>query len=466
MSLNFNKISLAKIMFFILLFSNLFFIALMTLLNYYNRFSTDDFYFIANVNDYGVIEGTLNEYNKWSGRWASGLFNRFMISFHNFEYLLFFYGTAVLGLFIYAVHKLFDTFKIYDFAGNINLFKKINISVFVVSAIFYSTIDLNGIWFRLCSANTYLIPVLLLLFGISSIWTTKKLIINILIIIISFLYIGASSEPLALFVLSVILVTGVINYFGFYGIKLFPEKINIKYTTAFITCLLSFLVLLNADGNIIRRNFFDEISIAGAFVLNIKISGMIFLLRIPPILPYLIIFCIPAYYIGAINSIRINNRKLLIKTTIIAILYFVSIFMFQLPVTYITQDVAAYRTLFPVTFMSLIALSLFYYYLGVFKVIKFLNPKYLLGLCLMLALGLNLGTLIIQAKTVPVYAKAYDLRLEYLRKNKNSTQIIVLPSLPGSGLLNSAEISSDSAYYSNKHLQDALNIKSGIKVKK
>ncbi|MBK9672347.1 MAG: hypothetical protein IPO70_08840 [Bacteroidetes bacterium] len=58
--------------------------------------------------------------------------------------------------------------------------------------------------------------------------------------------------------------------------------------------------------------------------------------------------------------------------------------------------------------------------------------------------------------------------MEILSQNesKTGTSTLILEPLPTSGMLYSAELSQDSTFYTNRHLQRAMGIKNGLQVKR
>lgn len=154
-------------------------------------------------------------------------------------------------------------------------------------------------------------------------------------------------------------------------------------------------------------------------------------------------------------------RKLIIAISV----YFFSIFIFQLPVTYVTQDIAAFRALFPVSLFTLAIFSILFYYLGQLSFLSLKMSRTILITALSSIILLNSYTLINQIKTVPIYSKSYDSRMHFLSENRCFEGVLTVCPLPPSGLLHSAEISRDPQYFSNQHLRKGLGIKPKIKVK-
>jgi hypothetical protein len=452
-----------KYFFKIIAFSNIIFIILYSILSYYNRIAVDDFYFLAFLKEHGILGGAIVTYNTWSGRWVSSLLNAFVISFYPFKYFLFVYGLLVFALFIYSVKRCIHNLKKIFRWDNINFWKELHIAIFIVSAFFYSTIKIDETWFWLCSTCVFLLSMILFFLGTSALIAIKGGVFNTLLIMISFTLIGGSSEPFALTVLLLLLLFGLANFFDMINFNLPQTFLNKRFYIAFICCLTSFVFLYSAEGNRVRESFFAEISIWYSFFLNIKTTGMIIVLRLPLIIPFVILFSIPAYYLGYLNSTENINKKIIkLRIAFIMILYFASIYIYQLPITYITQDIGAYRTLFPITFFSLLAGFGIFYNLGLGGLGKSSRVHSIVLFSLIAVCCLNTYSLISQLIILPKYAEAYDKRIVYLNKNKANINPIIIEPLPESGLLYSAEISTDSSYFTNQHLKKGLGLKSVV----
>ena len=186
---------------------------------------------------------------------------------------------------------------------------------------------------------------------------------------------------------------------------------------------------------------------------------MIIFHRLNDIILYAILFSIPALYLGQVSLQTISFAKALKRIIIIIMIYVLCLFIYQLPITYTTQDIGAYRALFPITLFTLIACSMVIYYLGLTKIVSAKITRLILILGIVITVCVNVYTVVQQFKVLPKYSNAYDNRIDYLIENKNSITPIYVEPLPYSGLLFSAEISADSTYFSNKHLQSGLGLK-------
>lgn len=443
--------------------NNSLFILLFLLLSFYNRIAIDDFYFLDNVRKYGIIQGTIIEHQTWSGRWISVLLNQLVLSFYHFKYFLFVYEICALLLFIFSLNRLIKYYIISFKLERIESWKILNGSIFIISAIFYSTIKIDETWFWLCSSCTYLICVIMFFLGLSSILSPQKNVTEIALNIFSFCYVGGSCEPFALFVLLIMSVFWMLIFKDIIKLPLPKKNTLIKTAIAIASCSLSFLILYIANGNTIRRQFFDDISILETSVLNIKTTGMIVLLRLPAILPFVFLFTLPIIYTGNSKS---KTLHAVIKNCLLTMLmYLFILYLYQFPITYITQDIAAYRALFPISFITLCASAIILYQLTYLTTKLKLYYKHIAIASFILIGIFQIHLFISQMNVLPKYAKAYDDRMMYLNKNINTNHVITLDSLPSSGLLYSAEITGDSLHFSNKHLQRGLGIKSGLILK-
>ena len=147
-----------------------------------------------------------------------------------------------------------------------------------------------------------------------------------------------------------------------------------KCITLFVSIHIAFIVMYIGKGNEIRESFFEEISIYAALLLNIKYTGIIVLKIIPEILPYCIIFSL-AISTYLTPTIPIRSLKSGVKNIFICfVLFGVLIFLFQLPISYKTQDLGADRTLYPV---AITTLMVFTYFFSQIILVLSLNSKYI-----------------------------------------------------------------------------------------
>ncbi len=87
--------------------SNLTFLLLYFVLAWNNRFVNDDFCSIANLHQYGILEGTKVMYNAYCTRWASVLFVHTVLNYFPQSYVLFMFGLFTIGAIVFSFYYLF-----------------------------------------------------------------------------------------------------------------------------------------------------------------------------------------------------------------------------------------------------------------------------------------------------------------------------------------------------------------------
>ncbi len=463
-----NKIGFERL----LIVSNILFCLLFVVLCVNNRPATDDFHFLDNVHKYGIFGGIAFEYNTWSPRWASVFITHLFLWIHEktgiglllFGIISFSLITASMYLFLRKLNSflVFNNWVGHDFFSRKKL--NLNVALFAVSILFLSTFRIGELWFWLCSTSTYLWSNAFLLLGISGLLSTSKSIRSHIFTTIPFIYIGGSCGPLSLITLVILITLGIA---AFYNLIKFYDKRTflIKILLAFSTCLIAFSILFMAEGNVHRSSFFKEIGLMESFILNIKMTGIILLKRVPFSLLLCLIFCSPLLLINSKPKEDKSVKNSWKKIALISFIYCLLIFLFQWSITYKTQDVGAFRTLFFVNLLTLFYSATVSYLLGnkLQKLRKFVIVEFPIAL---FAATVVFGILLYgQSYITSEYAFAYDNRIQFVKKNCTDNQTLLLDPLPKSGLLYSAEISRDTLFFSNQHFKAGLKIDCDVRLK-
>jgi hypothetical protein len=223
--------------------------------------------------------------------------------------------------------------------------------------------------------------------------------------------------------------------------------------------LTAFLVLYFAEGNLVREQFFDEISFGYSLVLNVKMVGIIFLKRVVYILPFILVLCLPMIAFSNRKKEKTTDPNWKRKLVYLTLTYFLTVDLFQLSITYKTQDVGAYRAFYFVSICTLAYVLALYYQIR--KNLS-LSPAFAFYSTV---ISLVLSTLFFgcqfeqQQAIVLKYAKAYDEHIQFVKAQNSPIHLLELHLLPNSGLLYSAELSSDTTYFTNQHFKAGLNLK-------
>ncbi len=440
--------------------ANIIFIILYIILSINNRIAHDDYYSIYTVNKIGVIDSVIYQYNDWCTRYISVFVSFSVAGLLQYKYTLFIYNILLLTLFITAIYySIYAHRKLLNKSTPNDKLQILNYATFIVSAIFYTSFNIGETWFWLSSNSTYLLSVIMLFFAFAFIFNAKKNIINKIIIILASLFIGGSNGALSVILFFVIFVL-----FFFYKYKKPNKIIANKLLLSFVSLLISFTLLYLGNGNNVRGAFFNQISVFESFILNIKMTAIILLFRVPNILIYVLLFTIPSYYV--FTNTKSISRSTFIKRSLVSTgVLLLLLFFFQLPITYKTQDVAAIRTLFPISILFFVYGLYLVYNIRQVELFRLRIPLSFIKLVLVCIILFNTWNLATQYKITQNYADKYDKRIEYINQMSNMDTLILEP-LPNSGFLYSSEISFDSEHYTNQQLKKGLQTKSELMLRK
>ena len=440
--------------------ANIIFIVLYIILSINNRIAHDDYYSIYTVNKIGVIDSVIYQYNDWCTRYISVFVSFSVAGLLQYKYTLFIYNILLLTLFITAIYySIYAHRKLLNKSTPNDKLQILNYATFIVSAIFYTSFNIGETWFWLSSNSTYLLSVIMLFFAFAFIFNDKKNVSNKIIITLASLFIGGSNGALSVILLFVIFVV-----FFFYKYKKPNKIIANKLLLSFVSLLISFTLLYLGNGNNVRGAFFNQISVFESFILNIKMTAIILLFRVPNILIYVLLFTIPSYYV--FTNTKSISRSTFIKRSLVSTgVLLLLLFFFQLPITYKTQDVAAIRTLFPISILFFVYGLYLAYNIRQVELFRLRIPLSFIKLVLVFIILFNIWNLATQYKITQNYADKYDKRIEYINQ-MSSMDTVILEPLPNSGFLYSSEISFNSEHYTNQHLKKGLQTKSELMLRK
>ena len=440
--------------------ANVIFIILYIILSINNRIAHDDYYSIYIVNKIGVIDSVMHQYNDWCTRYISVFVSFSIAGLLKYKYTLFIYNVLLLILFITSIYySIYVHKKLLNKSARNDKFQILNYATFIVSAIFYSSFNIGETWFWLSSNSTYLLSVIMFFFAFTFIFNDKKNISNKIIITLASLFIGGSNGALSVILLFVIFVL-----FFFYKYKNPNKIIANKLLLSFVSILISFTILYLGNGNNVRSVFFNQITVFESFILNIKMTAIILFFRVPNILIYIMLFIIPSYHLFT-NTKNISRSTFIKRSLVSTFVLLLLLFFFQLPITYKTQDIAAIRTLFPISTLFFVYGLYLVYSIRQVELFRLRIPLSFIKLVLVFIILFNVWNLATQYKITQNYADKYDKRIDFINQMSNMDTVILEP-LPNSGFLYSSEISFDSEHYTNQQLKKGLQTKSELMIRK
>ena len=464
--MNLLRRSLKKLYFkdFLIIISNLFFCGLYFVLSINNRISHDDFYSIYIVEKFGVIEGVKLLYNQWCTRYVSLLISFFITSLLRFKITLIIYQLFLFTVSSISTFLLLEKLKKY-ISDSLSKVQLINYSIFINSAIFYCSFDIGQTWFWLSSNCTYLLSCVILIFSISTIISDNKSYLSFISIVLSGIIIGGSNGTLSfilLLLLTCIFTNEIFKKNKIFGIQLKSIRLK-KWITLYISIHLSFVILYLGNGNEIRASFFQEINVFKALIDNFKYSGIILVKKIPSIIPYCLLFSLGFNTIFKSSKKRISSRSFFKKLIFSMVIFLTTIYLFQLPISYKTQDIGADRTIYPIAIITFILFIYIFYQLDKTIVRNKKGFNKLKITSLLIVIFLNIFQLYTQKQISESYSKSFDKRMSQIRKQLDNNQIVLEP-LADPGFLHSAEISEKSSHFTQKQLKLGLKIKGKIKL--
>ncbi len=458
----------------ILLILSCLFIALFLLLSFYNRFSADDYFTIHLLKNKSILEYAIYIYQTWNIRLAPLLLASAVIKLSYIPHILFVFGAITLIAILLSIFFLFNNlFTIY-------LNKKPNkiilffYSTLACSLFFFTTFRIDETWFWLSSSVTYLWATIALIAGSALLLSNSKNITTLFLLIICFAYVGTSSEPFALLLITVLILFAILhlsknNWFQ----KLIKNKhFYLKLYIALFICAFAFLFTCLAPGQSLRASLFEEPDFLKSIIITakaiIKIIINFSMLKIVHIVLLGVSFVYLGYKSNANEENRIDfislKKSFLISILILVFFILLSIF----PMAYIMQDIALNRTLTHLSFIITIFSLYWFYIIGYKTKINFLSLKKIFYVSSIASIFIFSILLIYQYRTVSNYSRALDNRIKNLKtlNLKAETKVVELEPLSSSGFLHSAEISTDTAYEQNIHLQNGLFLKFPVRLKK
>lgn len=441
----------------------LLFLYLFLLVASFGSLAADDFHFLDKANRFSILEATLQEYQNGNTSYFSTLLvHSFLkiIPLNRVASLFFLFNLVVWLLVTYRLVSLLSKKHVLRLRTR-RFTSKFLMSLFFIAALFFSSFSINESWFWLCSTSTYSLSLALAILGftllLSNPWSLPKYVL----LVLCFAYVGGSSGPLALMVL-LFLVARVL--YLFFQSKSRPniKQLLSAYAIAFIAVGIAFIFLYKGIRNEWRSPFFQKIAVPEALLLNVKMTGIIFLKRIPSVLAYTVLFGIAIQYYLVRRPVPEKKSSTLIRIIYLTLAFGLVVYLHQLSITYKTQEVAAYRALLPISLYTLVYFTLVFYVLFRSGILSKAFKKVLFTLCFAVIAGANSYHLIAQQIKLTKYSREYTERINYLISHKYQQSPLVVSPLPDSGWLKSAEISGDPHHFTNRYLQYGLQLEAEV----
>lgn len=395
--------------------------------------SSDDFYFAKYLDSYSIWESVQIERDTWNSRWSSLLVNFSLLSLNNLTSLIFP---------LYSITNLFLVFLITkEWAKDFENTKVIQ--GLLVAFVFLGTFDIGEVWFWLCSTTSYLTSTLIAVFIYQSLKSKISIILGLLFIPL-IIYVGGSSMPIAL-VAMFLLLKRLVN-------QLKGNQQNVQWVVLLLVVLLiSLLYLLNGQGSYKRQLAFESLPLIDLPFLHIKLIGLLLYKSIVPKLLFLLVLGIPFLFFPStlppISASKLTGRMLFYSINFLAALV-----TYQSIFTYITNDISADRSIYPINL-----LLIFYTFKTIQSLHQFLKEKpipiFVKGTLVVINTCLFGYFILHNISKDRDYRIAFDRTMNQLQIGEN-----MINKLPEPGFIYPTTISSDSTYFTNQHLKKYFNL--------
>ena len=313
----------------------LLFVSLFIMLCGFSRLATDDYWYIWNVNNTGILQGMKNQYREWCGRFVSEFSRNVM--YHYFQLNQNYYCLIPLTAFlllISGVYKALSSISEY-FGFTIQSSQKWLASGCFVALLFFLSIDKGECWFWYNAINDYLLSIAAFIWAVAFLFDRRNNLLIYLLIFICMFYVGGGSEVYSVIFGLISSIFIIVQYRKAGGFRQFISfSLNKKIVVFYISLAIAFLIVLVAPGNYARATLLPKSKFFYSFFIVAKSFVKLTVLILPPQLPYIIAFSVIFILIG--NKIKETNpdlfiipfKKFFIKITIyLAAILFVCFFV-------------------------------------------------------------------------------------------------------------------------------------------
>ncbi|MDF2436325.1 MAG: hypothetical protein K0Q95_701 [Bacteroidota bacterium] len=447
----------------LLAFVSALFFALFSLLCYYSRLATDDYFFISDVRSHGIITGVTSQYIEWCGRYAATFLMDVIYSLLDVNQTWYFlYPSASFVLLLTGIYKLIQALS-YHFEFNLSKPNQRITAVYFIILLFFSSVDIGETWIWYCSLSSYLWSVIAFVWACTFIFGNSSKLISILFSSLCLIYAGGSSEVYSVIYGVLFLLVIIYRYKASQDFQSFKNDLLVqRLTIPYIVFGIAFVIFLIAPGNYLRDQLFPERHVGQAFLFTIKSVIKFGVLFIPFRLAYVIAFGVPFIVIG--SSMGGRNATITFNAffKLATIIFLSLVLLVFVLIAYVMMETGPPRLWFIISFLFSVYVTAVCFYAGYSGYISEPVISVLKRSALMLAvliLGYNLWH---QSVICPKYAKAHDERIRYvteLNKTLPADTTITLTPLPSSGMLYSSEIKADTNHFTNRELRLGYDLK-------
>lgn len=416
------------------------------------RFAGDDFHYLVKAQDLGIWDSVIYYYNNWNTRWASSFARATLLKLFgsNHSTLIVNVGSLLLGLFSI---KAFISSIISQSRIPLTSKQQWIIASYLLMVVFHTTFGKADSWFWLSSVPSYLWGCFAALLGGSLLLKRESSVLKHLAVSGLFIYVGGSSESVALATIIALCYLGFISHKRKLQVSINRKALHL----ATISCLISFGICLIGPGLDVRKEFLPHYPVSDKLIVGFWNYFKFNFKEIPLLLPLVILMVSPFGFFGRkhLQFQLISIKELFWANKRIWGLADLTIAILAFSIAFVMGEMGPTRTWLPISFVVVAVAVFIAYQLGTWAYIKS-NGK-LLHLVIgaqVILLSYQLVSGYDQVYKTNMYASAVDQRMTLIETfNLAPNTIYHLEKLPDSGWLFSAEITSDTAHFTNDHLE-------------
>jgi hypothetical protein len=436
------------------------FIALFVILSINNRPAADDFEFLKTVRIFGVWNAMIVMWKSWNVRWLAILFVNAAFDVYDLTGSFLFYHIITLLCLAWTIHR-FTSSIFHALEIKASHIQNLSCSVLLLISFFFLSFGIAESFFWITVNTMYLWSTIFFLLGSGELIRKRTSPASYILVSISFFYLGGSFETYACIIL-LFLAALLIYEFR----KPDRDKKLVRFLVLSIIFLsASFIFELIGSGWQNRHSVLGSPTLLSSLLVTGKAFVKMLIFYIPANLHWLILFFIAWTGIGLELQSRFPFPKnFLLK---LGLTFSITTLLILFPSCYLLRETPPFRTWTLICFLLSTTIAA----AGLFAGQKLLHKKdmlqYFITLSFIVLLFLFLKTFMDQKKITNDYAAAFDAREKVLvdAKISNREGIIELEPLPPFGLLYSAEISSDTSFYRNRHVKDYYQLKCAVRKK-
>lgn len=199
----------------------------------------DDFHFMLNLKNHGIVGSVLQNYNEWTTRWAAVFFLNLQLWLYTSLKTFFIFQLMTVAFFIWPLYKIQSLF-----ISSATRLKKWTTAIFFFATFYCMSFSKTEMFFWTTASCMYLWTIIAGLWLTYFVLSEKKTFFTHFVIAVTSIFIGGASESAAMAIAFVLIVSMIINNNR--------EKYISKIVTALISIIVALIVAYMGEGRTAR----------------------------------------------------------------------------------------------------------------------------------------------------------------------------------------------------------------------